>query len=50
MRYGMGYVMQTQSAYTEQVRARVEKQLRRRALELSSEVMKYDPPMVATVE
>ncbi|HWG45745.1 MAG TPA: IS110 family transposase [Gemmataceae bacterium] len=50
VRYGMAYVKQTESVYAEQVRERLEKQLRRRALELGFEVKKLEPPAEATVE
>jgi hypothetical protein len=50
VRYGMAYVRQTESAYAEQVRERLEKQLHRRALELGFEVTKLDPPMVTMAE
>jgi transposase len=42
VRYGMAYVKQTESAYAEQVRARLERQLQRRALELGFEVRKIE--------
>jgi hypothetical protein len=42
MRYGMAYVRQTEEAYVEQVRQRLEKQLHRRAKELGYEVKKID--------
>jgi transposase len=50
MRYGMGYVKQTEAAYAEEVRGRLEKQLRRRAKELGFEVRKVEPvpPALAT--
>jgi transposase len=44
MRYGAAYVKQTEAAYAEQVRERLEKQLRRRAKELGFAVTKVDPP------
>jgi transposase len=44
MRYGMGYVKQTEAAYAQEVRGRLEKQLRRRARELGFEVKKVEPP------
>ena len=44
MRFGMGYVKQTEDAYAEQVRERLEKQLRRRAKELGFEVTKVQTP------
>ena len=43
MRYGVAYMRQTEEAYAEQVRARLEKQLRRRAAELGYELRKVDP-------
>ena len=49
VRYGMAYVKQTEEAYAEQVRARLERQLRRRALELGFELKKIEPPVMATV-
>jgi transposase len=42
MRYGIGYVKETEAAYAEQVRARLEQQLRRRAAELGFEVKKLE--------
>lgn len=43
MRYGVAYARQTEEAYAEQVRARLEKQLRRRAAELGYELTKVEP-------
>jgi transposase len=43
MRYGMAYVKETEEAYAEQVRARQERQLRRRAQELGFELRKVEP-------
>jgi hypothetical protein len=43
VRYGMAYVKQTEAAYAEQVRDRLEKQLRRRARELGFELHKVEP-------
>ncbi len=43
MRYGVAYARQTEEAYAEQVRARLEKQLRRRAAELGYELKKVEP-------
>ena len=40
MRYGEAYVKQTEQAYAEQVRERLEKQLHRRARELGYELKK----------
>ena len=48
MRYGMGYVQQTETAYAEEVRGRLEKQLRRRAKELGFEVRKVEPVATPT--
>jgi transposase len=42
MRYGIAYVKETEAAYAEQVRERLEKQLRRRAQELGFEVKKIE--------
>jgi hypothetical protein len=39
---GAGYMKQEESAYAEQVRARLEKQLQRRAKELGFEVKKIE--------
>ena len=49
MRYGLAYVKQTEAAYAEQVRERLERQLRRRALELGFELKKIEPPVMPTV-
>ena len=43
MRYGVAYMRQTEEAYAEQVQARLEKQLRRRAAELGYELHKVEP-------
>jgi transposase len=43
MHYGVAYRKQTEQAYAEQVRARLEKQLRRRAAELGHELHKLEP-------
>jgi transposase len=43
MRYGWAYVRQNEEAYAEQVRARLEKQLARRAKELGYELKKIEP-------
>ena len=48
VRYGMAYVKQTESAYAEQVRQRLEKQLRRRAKELGFELKKVETPVAPT--
>jgi transposase len=50
MRYGVAYMKQTEEAYAEQVRARLEKQLRRRAAELGYELHKIEPAPQPTVE
>jgi hypothetical protein len=42
MRYGVAYMKQAEAAYAEQVRERLEKQLRRRARELGYELHKID--------
>jgi transposase len=42
LRYGMAYVKQTEAAYAEQVRQRLEKQLQRRAKELGYELKKIE--------
>jgi len=49
MRYGMAYVKQTEAAYAEQVRDRLEKQLRRRAQELGFELKKLEPAALPPV-
>jgi transposase len=49
VRYGLAYVKQTEAAYAEQVRERLERQLRRRALELGFELKKIEPPVMPTV-
>ena len=43
MRYGIAYVKETEAVYAEQVKERLEKQLRRRAAELGFEVKKLEP-------
>jgi len=50
MRYGETYVRQTEEAYMEQVRQRLEKHLHRRARELGYELKKIEPPPQKTVE
>jgi transposase len=50
MRYGVAYMKQTEEAYAEQVRARLEKQLRRRAAELGYELHKIEPAAQPAVE
>jgi transposase len=42
VRYGMGYVQETEGAYADQVRAGLEKQLHRRAKELGFELRKIE--------
>jgi hypothetical protein len=42
MRHGVAYMKQEEAAYAEQVRARLEKQLQRRAKELGFEVKKIE--------
>ena len=42
MRYGAAYVKQSEEAYAEQVRERLEKQLARRAKELGFEVKRIE--------
>jgi len=44
MRFGVAYMKQTEDAYAEQVRARMEKQLRRRANEMGYELKPIVPP------
>lgn len=43
MRHGIAYMRQEEAAYAEQVRERLEKQLRRRACELGYELKKIEP-------
>ena len=43
MRYGLAYMKQSEDAYAEQVRERLEKQLRRRAKELGYTLTKAEP-------
>jgi transposase len=50
VRYGMAYVRQTEEAYAEQVRVRLEKQLRRRARELGYELHKIETPTGPALE
>jgi hypothetical protein len=45
MRFGIAYMRKEESAYAEQVRARLERQLQRRAKELGYELKKIDPPL-----
>jgi transposase len=47
VRYGEAYVRQTEEAYAEQVRERLEKHLHRRAAELGYELKKIEPPPTA---
>jgi transposase len=49
VRYGLAYVRQTEAAYAEQVRQRLEKQLRRRARELGYELHPIEPPAAPAV-
>jgi transposase len=44
MRHGAAYVQQEETAYAEQVRQRLEKQLHRRAKELGFAVVRIEPP------
>jgi transposase len=50
MRYGVAYMKQTEEAYAEQVRQRLERQLRRRARELGFELQPIAPPVAAAVQ
>ena len=49
MRYGLAYVRKTEAAYAEQVRERLEKQLRRRARELGYELHRIEPQAAPAV-
>jgi len=49
VRYGVAYVKETEAAYAEQVRQRLEKQLRRRAQELGFELRPVEPPVTPSV-
>jgi transposase len=49
MRFGHAYVKQTEEAYAEQVRERLEKQLQRRAKELGYELKKIEATAEATL-
>jgi transposase len=49
VRYGDSYVKQTEAAYAEQVRERVERSLQRRASELGYELKKLEPPAPSPV-
>jgi len=46
VRYGVAYMRQTEEAYAEQVRARLEKQLHRRARELGYTLTKVETAAV----
>ena len=46
MRYGAAYVKRTEDDYADQVRERLEKQLRRRAKELGYELKPVGVPLV----
>jgi transposase len=50
VRYGLAYVKQTEAAYAEQVRARLERQLQRRARALGYELKKIEPPPAPAIE
>jgi hypothetical protein len=50
MRYGVEYVKKTEAEYAEQVRQRLEKQLRRRARELGYELSKIETAAAAAGE
>ena len=50
VRYGAAYVQRTEAEYAEQVRQRLEKQLRRRARELGYELHKVEPQAAPAVE
>jgi transposase len=50
VRYGVAYMRQTEEAYAEQVRARLEKQLHRRARELGYTLTKVETAAAAAVE
>jgi len=49
VRYGLAYVRQTEAAYAEHVRERLEKQLRRRARELGYELHRIEPQAAPAV-
>jgi transposase len=49
MRHGIAYMKKEESAYAEQVRERLEKQLQRRAKELGYELKKIEKPESSTV-
>jgi hypothetical protein len=50
VRYGLAYVKHTEQDYAAQVRERLERQLRRRAMELAYELKKIEPPAAPVVE
>jgi hypothetical protein len=50
VRYGLAEVKQAEAAYAAQVRERLEKQLRRRAQELGSELVKVAAPVEPAAE
>ena len=50
MRYGVAYAKQTEAAYADQVRERLERQLRRRAQELGFELRPVAPPVAPAVQ
>jgi transposase len=50
VRYGVAYVKETEAAYAEQVRTRLEKQLARRARELGYELKKVETPVTPQVQ
>jgi transposase len=50
MRYGVAYMKETEAAYAEQVRGRLEKQLQRRAKELGFELKKIETPVEPVAE
>jgi transposase len=50
VRYGVAYVKQTEQEYAFEVRARLEKQLRRRARELGYELRPIEPPVAPSVQ
>lgn len=49
VRYGVAYVKETEEAYAEQVRQRLEKQLRRRARELGFKLRPVEPPVIPSI-
>ena len=49
MRSGVAYVKETEAAYAEQVRQRLEKQLRRRAKELGDELRPIETPPTPSI-